>query len=118
MANEEKKIEMNLCKSLPCKIDLVHTLVDHMTLVRIMFIWLVTCFRVRISEMYSIISRACSVVSNHSIQNLYFLIIEGGVGIFIFMIDVLVASESILTFDTICQLYPDYNAYSSLSSPN
>jgi hypothetical protein len=64
------------------KIDLIHTLVDHMTLVRIMFIWLVTCFRMRISEIYSIILRACSVVSNRSTQNLYFLIIEGGVGIF------------------------------------
>jgi len=98
----------NLRNSFPVfmvsKIDLVHTLVDHMTLVRIMFIWLVTCFRVRISAMYSIISRACSVVSNRSIQNLYFLIIEGGVGIFIFMIDVLVASESILTFDNLSAL--------------
>ena len=68
------------------KIDLIHTLADHMTLVRITFIWLVTCFRVRISKMYSIISRARSVVSNRSTQNPYFLIIEGGVGIF--MIDV------------------------------
>jgi hypothetical protein len=39
--------------------------------------WLATCFtRVII---YSIILRVCSIVSNRSTQNLYFLIIDGGI---------------------------------------
>jgi hypothetical protein len=42
------------------------------------------------------ILRACSIVSNCSTQNLYFLIIEGGVGIF--MINVWWRQISLWTF--------------------